>query len=85
MSACDLSQPGNCSIVAAEILDPNRFLFLARSSSLACIHAAYIPSFLYLTEVSVPRDPLVSPICPTWVLDCSSFLPFFMASAEKEK
>ena len=37
----------------------------ARSSNLACIHVAYTPSRLDLTEMLAHRDQLVSSICPT--------------------
>ena len=70
-----LFQPGHCLTVPAQISDSSKSLLsCAMLSNSACSLAVYTPSRLNLL---VPREQLVSPICPTWVSDCSSFPPFF--------
>ena len=60
------------------------FLF-SRFWNSARILAAYTPSTIDLTEISVLRDQLISSICPTWVSDCPSFHSFFMSSTWTER
>ena len=61
VSARDLSQPGNCSTVPAEISEKRKPLLLAEFTDSTCNLVVYTPSRLDLTEMLVVlRDQLVS-------------------------
>ena len=74
VSAWDLSQPRSCLTILTGISDSKNSWLCCSIFKFACILAVYTKSRLALTEMLVAPDQLVSSMCPTWVLDCCSFL-----------